>query len=277
MSPVIVLGCVLCGNSILGQAPDATKKPAEPDAKSEVKKEPEPYVFMRDKDSVPSYEDASIDKMKQTPVKQVSPGVYQIGTVRLDQKTKSISFPASVNQKQGPAEYLLVTSWGATHESVFQTRTRPFHIQVAMLLLGVKQEPRAPKDGESGQAQSIEQGPITEPSSDILTGAAIEVDVHWTVEGEQKGGSIDSFIIDTNNENAKPDVRLIYNGSRVVNNMFAGEIEGSVISLITNPLALMNNVSAGRLTDDIWQVNGKALPARDHPVNVVIKLVAQKK
>ena len=49
------------------------------------------------------------EEEKSAPVKEVSPGVYSIGPARLDQRTRTVTFPASVNMDLGALEYLLVT------------------------------------------------------------------------------------------------------------------------------------------------------------------------
>ena len=234
---------------------------------------------MRDKDPLPTFQEARIEKLKETPVREVSPGMYQIGTVMLDQKAKSITFPATVNQERGPAEYLLVTSWGAIHESVFQTKTRPFHIHIAMLLLGVKPHKIDEADKNKGNAgpPPIQQGPIMDPVDAEFEGKPVEVFVHWKDGDAKKEFPVSAFIKEMGKEGNRPDVELIYNGSRVLNNLFAGEIEGSVVSLIANPLALMNNTREGRLTDDVWEVNGAELPARDAPVEITVKIVDENK
>ena len=69
------------------------------------------------------------------PIREVSPGIYQLGEVRIDKAQRTISFRARLNLDQGPMEYFLVTSWGKTHESILKTDTEPFRIHLAMLLI----------------------------------------------------------------------------------------------------------------------------------------------
>ena len=54
----------------------------------------------------------------------------------LEKLKQQISFPVLINMNEGLVEYILVTGKGKTHESLLVTRTEPFHIHVAMLLLG---------------------------------------------------------------------------------------------------------------------------------------------
>ena len=72
------------------------------------------------------------------PLKTIAPGVLDLGLVRLDKQSGSVTIPAFVNLKEGVIEYFLVTSEGKTHESVLRTDAEPLHIHVAMLLLGAR-------------------------------------------------------------------------------------------------------------------------------------------
>src|SRR4051812_29609595 len=71
-------------------------------------------------------------------VKEVSPGIYEVGAIRLEQKTKTVTFPAAINMDKGPLEYLLVGRNGPTHESLLVTDVSPVELETVMLLLGVK-------------------------------------------------------------------------------------------------------------------------------------------
>src|SRR5687768_1931326 len=53
-------------------------------------------------------------------LKKVDAGIFEIGKVRLDSAQKTITLPAVVNMDKGPVEYLLVSSTGKLHESVFR-------------------------------------------------------------------------------------------------------------------------------------------------------------
>ena len=75
---------------------------------------------------------------KKPDIKEIKPGVFQVGTVRLEKAKREIVMPVSINLNEGPMEYLVVTGQGKTHESLLVTSAEPFHIQVAMLLLNCK-------------------------------------------------------------------------------------------------------------------------------------------
>ena len=62
----------------------------------------------------------------------------------------------------------------------------------------------------------------------------------------------------------------VYNGSLIVNNKFLAQMDGSLISLVTDPVALVNNTGPGHDNDLIWEPNATNLPPRDVPVEVSI-------
>src|ERR1041384_6945733 len=72
------------------------------------------------------------------PVKEIGPGLFEIGRVRLNKNDRTVTIPVEVNMREGVVEYFLVTTTGKTHESVFRTDAEPYHIQLAMLLLNAK-------------------------------------------------------------------------------------------------------------------------------------------
>src|SRR5687767_3996798 len=85
------------------------------------------------------------------PPKEVAPGIFEVGTVRIDKHTRTATVPAKVNMVDGLVEYLCVTPNGSTHESVLVSDAGPQNVHVAMLLLGAKGA--APKDGQKAPGQ----------------------------------------------------------------------------------------------------------------------------
>src|SRR4051812_6510712 len=67
--------------------------------------------------------------------RQLGPGIYEIGLVRVDAIKRQLTLPAQVNMLEGPIEYVLVSAIGKLHESIFKTDAQPVHIHTAALLL----------------------------------------------------------------------------------------------------------------------------------------------
>src|SRR5687768_4042498 len=71
-------------------------------------------------------------------VREVSPGMFEIGQVRLDKKARTVTLPAKLNMNSGDLEYLLVRPEGSVHESLLVSSVQPSEVHLAMLLLGAK-------------------------------------------------------------------------------------------------------------------------------------------
>jgi hypothetical protein len=190
-------------------------------------------------------------------VRQVGRDLFELGKVRFDKKQKAVTFPAFVNFREGPVEYLLVTSSGKIHESVFRTDVEPQQIHIAMLLLGAKGA------GTNG---------LPEDAAQSLPGDKIRVAVTWSAGGRKHQHPGDEFVRDRKKGAALKEGDWVYNGSRLRDDGFAAQQDGSIISLITDPDALINNPRPGREDDDNWLANPRELPPLETPVEVTFRL-----
>jgi hypothetical protein len=200
-------------------------------------------------------------------VRNVAPGIFEIGKVRLDQRQRNITFPAVLNLSQGPMEYFLVTTYGKTHESILKTSAAPNDMHIAMLLLGAtgpgnRDFPGSPTNGIPG--------PVIHPSRETIPGHKVAIDVKWkTPQGETRHSAQDLIYKNDSQALMEPG-HWVYNGSLIVNNKFLAQMDGSIISLVTDPVALINNTGPGHDNDLIWEPNASNLPPPDAPIEVTI-------
>ena len=190
-------------------------------------------------------------------LKPVGPGIFELGLVRLDQRRRTVRFPAVVNQKEGGLEYLVVAATGKTHESLLRTEARPQDIQLAFLLLGAKGA------GTNGWP---------EDPAKTLPGDPVEIELSWKEDGIEKHRAAEEFVLDLKTGAAAKRGPWTYNGSRFREDGFAAQLDGSIISLIADADALVNNPRPGREDDDRWQVRKAGLPPVHSPVEVSIRL-----
>src|SRR5256885_13490878 len=156
-------------------------------------------------------------EQRNSPVKEVQPGLFEIGRVRFSKAAGTVTIPAEVNMRNGPVEYFLVTTTGKTHESVFRTDAEPYHVQLAMLLLNAKGR------GTNDFPQDKTKPPPGDP---------IDVEVIWKSGNDQKRGRAEEFVFDVATRARMQNVKWIYNGSQMNDEGFAGQQTGSIISLI---------------------------------------------
>jgi hypothetical protein len=206
-------------------------------------------------------------------MREVSPGVFEIGKIHLDQKTRTVRFPGMLNLTDGIIEYLLVTEQGSTHESLLVGQIQPNDLHFAMLLLGAKGSgANHPSLGEAPPGPIDARYLKTAPK---LKGDTVGISVQWKVDGAEKSAPVEDWIFNT--EKKKPMERgpWIYNGSMFNDGIFLAQIEGAFAALVTYPSALINNPRQGSDNDAIWTVNGKAVPAVKTPVEITIQLLPE--
>lgn len=203
-------------------------------------------------------------------MREISPGVYQIGQIRLDQAAHTATFPAKLNLAEGALEYLLVTTAGATHESLLSTTVQPSDLHFSMLLLGAK--------GAGITTPGPDDAPPTQINKEYLKraiklkGDTIRITVKWKAGEVEKTAPVEDWI--SNIDTKKPAARgpWIYTGSMFQGEHFRAQQEGAFASLVTYPAALINNPRAGSDDDLVWEVNKKVVPPVDTSVEITITL-----
>ena len=185
------------------------------------------------------------------PIRQISPGIFQVGLVRLNPAEKTVQFPAFVNMTNGLVEYLLVTGTGKLHESVLRTDVEPAQIHVAMLFIGT-------------------QGTSNSATANIL-GDKFHVKVSYKSDNVEKRVEGEELVFNNKAKVLMSKGAWIYNGSRIVDGTFIAQRDGSIVSIITDPLALANNPHPDRDDDEIWFVNTNSIP----PLNISVEVTFQ--
>ena len=216
--------------------------------------------------------ESSMAKLTNTPVREVEPGIFEVGRVRLDQRRRSITLPATLNKTQGLMEYFLVTTYGKTHESILKTQAEPYHFHLAMLLLGA----HGPGNADfPGSPTNGVPGPVVHPSKETIPGDKVAIEVKWKTPAGETRHSAEELIRKNDTPTNMAPGSWVYNGSLIVNNKFLAQMDGSLISLVTDPVALVNNTGPGHDNDLIWEPNPANLPPPGVPVDVTITFQAQ--
>jgi hypothetical protein len=165
----------------------------------------------------------------------------------------------------GPIEYFLVTAYGKTHESIFRTEAEPYHIHLAMLLLD------AQGAGTNALTPGV-GGPVEQPGLPPIKGDKVALEVSWRVDGKSVRHAADKLVFNLAERAVMTRGAWVYNGSMVMDGMFVAQRDGSIISLITDSSALINNPRPGHENDEIWTTQTNSLPEVNTPVEITIKL-----
>ncbi len=207
--------------------------------------------------------------------KEIAPGIFNVGTVRLDKNTSTVTFPAKVQMDDGLLEYLLVSPQGPVHETLLTSEAAPQDVHMAMLLLGARGmiQKQAGKEPPRIDAEYLAHAPK-------LTGDRIFLSVKWTDKsGKEQTSPVERWIVRkffTPKKTVKimdaEDGPWLYTGSYFYENRFIAQADGTFAAMVTYPGALINNPRTGANDDQIWFVKKEAVPPKGTPVEFSIKL-----
>lgn len=205
-------------------------------------------------------DEAEATMRKDLVITPLENGNVRVGAVVVDKTTRSARIPAAVNMTGGAVEYALVTETGKCHESLFSTAAAPRDIHLAMLLLGIK--PAMLK-------QRADNGLI------VPGPAAVNVRVEWDEGGKLVTHPMAELVLvmpvpSPEARKANQQAPWLYNGSRFTGDGFAASIEGSIIALMADDMALINNAAPDRADDESHTANGQILPKAGTMATIVI-------
>lgn len=212
----------------------------------------------------------NVDVKSVPPIKEISPDVLRIGAVTLDKKAGTATFPAVTNMDSGVIEYLLVGEGGKSYESLFVTKAEPYHLHVAMLLLGAKGSAKETSPSENPPPEYLNAQYLkTAPE---LKGDKISISARWKSSGKETVSPVEDLL---NNDLQKEPMRRgpwVYNGSMLSRGSFLAQDGRSIAALVTDPAALINNPRLGHDNNQIWSINSAKCPPLKSPVEITIKL-----
>jgi hypothetical protein len=151
------------------------------------------------------------------------------------------------------------------HESVLVLDIVPYHLQVALLLLGL----------EPGGGLEYQGDPRTP------TGDPVEVWVAWDRSDSTNGPSVavrhraEDLIYNIAAKKPMQRTHWVFVGSEIVNGRFMAQIEQSLITTYHDPFTILDNPLPTGGDDTLYVVNEQVVPERGTPVRVTIKAIHQ--
>ena len=170
-----------------------------------------------------------------------------LGDVRVDPSALSISFPAEVNQRTGLVEYLIVHETGKVHESIFKTKVGGQQIHAAALLFAEK--------------------------SAIATNAQPKlknIQIAWTETGAERKFAAAELILDKKKKRALGETKWAYRGSRLIDGVFLAQRDGSLIGIIEDRDALVDQATPEASDDENWEPLTEKIPAISTAVTITL-------
>lgn len=193
----------------------------------------------------------------------------RIGMVTIDRKSRTISFPARLNMQSGLLEYALVTAKGKAHEALLTTEALPLHVHLAAVLLQIAR----PEGGGEPAKVSIEvewqaNGPARRVPLESLIARAKGVALDpVAARAAEPADDVPS----TEPGDALEPGPWDYCGSTVRRGALMAAAQGSVISLLKDPDALVCNPRPGNNNDRLHVPGAQLPPAPNFPVVIHLR------
>jgi hypothetical protein len=105
-----------------------------------------------------------------------------------------------------------------------------------------------------------------------LPGAAVSIEFRWKAGGFDQHSRAEDFVENLETKASMTKGDWTYTGSRMIAGSFVAQEDGSIVSVMLDPDALINNPRPGRENDKIWQVNSKKVLPLNWPIEVWISL-----
>ncbi|UCF04629.1 MAG: hypothetical protein JSV33_11955, partial [bacterium] len=191
------------------------------------------------------------------PVKRLGQNIYQIGNLRLDGTLREISMHGSINMTEGMIELLACAPGGKTHESVLVIDVEPYHLQIALLLLGL----------EAGGGLAFQGSSVT-PRGD-----SVEIFVKWVDPSSGAARMVrgEDLVYNVRENHNMKHTQWIFTGSRVVDGVFAAQLEKSLVTTYHDPNTIIDNPLPTGADDTVYEVNKLLVPPRGTAVEVIVK------
>lgn len=209
-------------------------------------------------------EKAESDKADELKVVQISKDVYRLGKVTFNKKTREISLPARAEiVGQEILEYLLVTSQGKIHESLFITEAKPSHVNIAFKLLGYKEAKHLFRTiNEDFQPQEDYETATDEEKEK----SKFKISVKWLSDGVKKSHPVEDLVKNVKTKKNLEVTPWVYGGSYIHKGSYVADLNHDIIAIYTDRAAVANYAGEGREDDTLWVPQSDILPAQGTPV-----------
>jgi len=201
-------------------------------------------------------------------LKEVAPGKFTLGEIQIDAATREIRLPCVVLHREVQLEYVLVHETGKDHETILTTAIQPMDLQVALLLAHYTPGSKGLFDSlPGGQPKTFDEVAPTQPNSHRL-----RIQAEWHQNGETMSVPLSSWVRRAEEKNAPEDLKeWLFTGSRITDQGFVADAEGSFIALYADRNAIMNSPAFGNHRDDIWTAMTEVIPPEKTAVTLLIR------
>jgi hypothetical protein len=192
-------------------------------------------------------------------IQKMKEGLLRVGNIIVNKPYNLVTFRGEVNMQEGLVEYLICGARGKLHESVLKTEAEPFHLQIALLLLGV----------EPGNTPLAYQG-----ASGIPDGDPVQIWISWSgIDKKMIKHRGEDLIFNKSTDRSMQTTDWVFTGSQVIRGRFMAQVEHSIAAVYHDPYAIFDHTLSAGTDDRIFFANKSILPPKGTPVTVEIKAV----
>ncbi|MBI3189897.1 MAG: hypothetical protein HYZ33_04550 [Ignavibacteriales bacterium] len=191
----------------------------------------------------------------ENPIEKIDENNYRVGKLILNSKDRTVKLNGILNMEKGIIELLACATGGKVHESVLVLDVVPYHLQVSMLLLGLKYKGGLEYQGDPRTPQ----------------GDSVEIWVSWKRDGGDTTVRAEDLVWDANQSKPMEHTSWVFVGSKMVEGRFMADQEKSLITTFHDPFTIFDNPLQGGANDEVYTVNEKLVPRKGTPVTVTIK------
>ncbi len=185
-------------------------------------------------------------------IKKIGKNLYKLGNLTLNSQDSEIIIPGIINMQQGIIELLACSEGGKVHESVLVLDIIPYHLHVALLLLGLN----------FGGGLEYQGDPNT-PKGD-----SVEIWVKWKIDDNDKIVRAEDLIP---RNKSMEHTAWVFSGSKIIDGKYMADIEKTIITTYHDPFTILDNPMSTGANDEVYKVNETIVPPKGTPISTIIK------
>jgi hypothetical protein len=183
-------------------------------------------------------------------------GKYKLGNLLIDNDLKEITIPGKVNMQKGLIEVFAASPGGKLHETIIVLDIIPYHLQVALLLLGL-----TPVDPN-----------LFATEDDLGKHGQLKILVKCKVGEVEQLYRAEELVWDLTNNQVMQQTNWIFRGSKIIEGIFVADKIKSLITTYNDPTTIIDNPLVTGKNDEVYQVNSNIVPPKGSEVEVIIKV-----
>lgn len=191
-------------------------------------------------------------------ISKMDDGRLRLGDIIIDKKNQSASVQGVINMQEGLVEYLACAPYGKLHESVLQLYVHPYYLHMAMLLIGL----------EPGNRPLEYQGAAEKP-----VGEPVDIWISWK-DGNGKLVKHRAEELLLVRDTPMQQTPWIFTGSVFNLDRFMAQVDGSIVAVYHDPVAILDHPLSTGNDDTIFFVNKKRVPAKGTPITFTVQKIS---